>query len=375
MTRTEALQHFYENDVEESSNQTLLALDEFYHEHREELLPEFLESMGRICQKILLLQKKESKGKIGFIHYSMLRTAIAAQSYRYLMEAYDGSWYLDTSECLADYDASWAFTFLDQLGKELEQQRRVYLNRVIAADVKKIILQQAEKFNCYVVKLIRYGMNQAVLLQEFQEIAKETEFEVRVGEYFDLSEIVYKQDIREKNARTVKRLLETKLDDEYAYEVLQRLDLSNGRYDGVDLRYADLRGSNLSGAVLSESVLVGTRFAEGFLDNVDLSRAVIYEADFSGSKLRGALLRETEGAAGLPKGNWRRPGFEGVNFSGADLEGADLTGANLRGADFRGANLSRVNFEGASLEGARFLKGEFKSIGLDEEQSALVVWE
>lgn len=375
MTRTEALRHFNENEVAESCNQTLLALDKFYHEHREELVPDFLESMGRLCRKIKQIQEKKVKGKIGFIHYSMLRTAIIDQSYRYLTEAHDRSWYLDTVECMADYNADWAFGFLNSLAKELERKRRVYFNRIIASDIQKIVLRQAERFNCYVVKLIRHGMNQAELLPEFREIDKEPEFEVRVGEYFDLNEIVYKQDTREKNSQTVKRWLERKLDNEYAYEALQRLDLSNGRYEGIDLRYADLRGSRLSGADLSGSVLVGTRFDKGHLEKANLSNAIVYEANFSGCNLQGASLAEVEGASGLPDGVWQRPGFDGVNFNGADLKGADLTGANLKGADFRGADLAGVNFNGARLAGARFLERESGNINLGEEQSRLVIWE
>ena len=72
---------------------------------------------------------------------------------------------------------------------------------------------------------------------------------------------------------------------------------------GAYLRWADLRGANLSGANL--------RWAD----------------------LRGANL-------------------SGANLGGADLSGAYLRWANLRWADLRGANLSGANLRGAYLGGA-----------------------
>jgi len=72
---------------------------------------------------------------------------------------------------------------------------------------------------------------------------------------------------------------------------------------GADLRYADLRGADLSGAVLS------------------------------GADLRYADLR-------------------GANLSGADLSGADLRYADLRGAYLSGANLSGADLRYAYLSGA-----------------------
>ena len=75
---------------------------------------------------------------------------------------------------------------------------------------------------------------------------------------------------------------------------------------GADLRYANLRRANLSGA--------------------DLSGADLRYANLSGANLSGADLSDAD--------------LRYANLSGADLRRADLSGADLSGADLRRADLS-----------------------------------
>lgn len=78
-----------------------------------------------------------------------------------------------------------------------------------------------------------------------------------------------------------------------------------------DLQCADLKGANLTGAILN---------------NVNLNGA-----DLTDANLTGAML------------------------SDADLTGAILTDANLTGANLRGANLRGANLTGANLTGVLWL--------------------
>ncbi len=99
----------------------------------------------------------------------------------------------------------------------------------------------------------------------------------------------------------------------------------------VDLRGADLSGTNLSWADLRGADLSGT----------NLSWADLRGADLSGTNLSGTNLSWAD----LSGTN-----LSGTNLSWADLRGADLRGANLSDADLRGANLSGTNLRGANLK-------------------------
>lgn len=106
----------------------------------------------------------------------------------------------------------------------------------------------------------------------------------------------------------------------------------------VELRRADLRKAQLSGAVLTKA-----HFWQANLSGADLAGANLNGADFWLSNLKGARLA---GAC------LRRTHLGGANLTGADLRGADLTGANLRDAILDGADLTNATVTAEQLSRA-----------------------
>jgi hypothetical protein len=347
MTRDEALQHFQEHYVKTVSQAKRLALEEYYQKHREELVVGFYDSLRQICRRIQAMQAGGEKGKIRYLHYAMLRTAILDQTYRWRIDAYDFRWYRDEQECSAEYDASWAFRFLSGFERELEEPRRRYVNQVTKVELKQIFLKETIITCYYVTDLARYALAQINLPREFGEFSRDLVLEVRAGEYFDISEVVYKEDTTEKEPREIREWLKAKKEHEYSYEVLSGLDLSAGDYEGIDLGYTDLRESNLAQSNLQSARLLGAKCTGANLQGANCSFVDFRAVDFSNCNLREADFYGASGPAGLNlENNYLMPGFNGVNFKGADLTGADLRDSDLRGAIFTEANLQDVNFEG-----------------------------
>ncbi|MED0679992.1 pentapeptide repeat-containing protein [Aneurinibacillus thermoaerophilus] len=375
MEKEEALQHFIKNEAIPRITESLLALEDYFQTHKDTLVHDFIHSFQHLCHIIKERQEQGEKGKIGYITYSMLRTEIMEERSIYGIEATDSRWFFYPKACQAEYDAGWAFFFLDELENELEKARKAYMGEITKLDIEKLKLKEAAKYHQYVISLARYAMPQAVLLPAYLEIEKEEELEIRVGEYRDLSEVVYKEDARIKDAETMKEWLEEKEEYAYAYEVFSHLDLSYGEYEGIDLRYANMKQSNLSHSTLCGCTLIGTAFTLCDLEEADLSYSLIHEADFSQSNLKGAMFREVEGSSGLlDPSSWDMPGFMSVSFIGANLEGADFTRANLKGAVFVGANLTATNFTGANLERAIFSMEDMEKVELDDIQRESVIW-
>lgn len=128
---------------------------------------------------------------------------------------------------------------------------------------------------------------------------------------------------------------------------------------------ADLRGVNLSGAVLAEEdsvadltgvnlmggSLMGAHIPGARFDGATLALANLKSARLECSRFRGADMRSIRA--------------HGADFGGADLSGAALSGAKLVRANLRGANLSGANLDGANLDGANLHAAKW---------DALTVW-
>lgn len=376
MTHAEVLRRFQDETVQEKSLEQLRALESYFQANRDRLARDCGECFRKFCGQIHRMQQQAGKAAIAYIQFSLLRTAVLEHRYHFSVEAYDRRWYLDRQECLAEYDVSWAFRFLQRLEAELEQGRRQYSGQITPADVEQVILAETGKYLRYVIAVVRSALPEAVESREYQMLNREEQLEVRVGEYKDWSEVVYKEDRRSKDEQQVRKWLEAKLDYEYSYEVFRGLNLSGGNFQGIDLRYADLQQCCLVGSCLRDTVLVGVKLAGSNLEKADLSGAILYEADLKRCNLKNTSLHNVAGAVGLPESDeeWPGPGFQRVCFREADLTGADLSGADLRGADFRGACLEGVNFEQAQLAGALFDRSQQKLAGLIPEQIREIDW-
>ena len=170
---------------------------------------------------------------------------------------------------------------------------------------------------------------------------------------------------------------------EFEQVVFTRVILFGVNLSRVDLSHRNWEGVEVSSSNLSEAVLTGLNFRNGFSDKVDFLRADLAQADFTkaevyrgnfiGANLQGALLSQSlltqanltaarlEQAdlsqadltqadlsdASLAEANLKNAVLDEALLTGADLQNADLSGASLSGSDLKEANLRGANLTGA----------------------------
>jgi hypothetical protein len=119
-------------------------------------------------------------------------------------------------------------------------------------------------------------------------------------------------------------------------------DLSSAKLKEVELSRADLTGANLCKADLR-----GANLKEAFLIDTNLSRANLSEANLKGANLTGAdLTGAILKKASLPEATLLKSVLVKTDFSNAIL-----CGANIRWVDFTGSKLTSANLIGAQLVG------------------------
>ena len=138
-----------------------------------------------------------------------------------------------------------------------------------------------------------------------------------------------------------------------------RVDLRKANLSGTNLGKVDLSEADLSGANLREAGLGWANLRAADLSRADLSRADLSGADLIGSNLSGADLSGADlGGADLTRANLREANLWKANLSVVNLSRADLSGANLSGADLIGSNLSGACLIGSNLSRANLRKAD-----------------
>ena len=150
---------------------------------------------------------------------------------------------------------------------------------------------------------------------------------------------------------------------------LRFADLRRTQLQGANLESARLQGANLEEANLQDALLERAHMHGAYLNNADLQDAVLSSAELEGAnlkrtrlqranlseaQLRNVSLKEAElQSANLVLANLQGADMESVRLDDASLREADLKGARLENAWLWGANLSDVELEGANLQNAK----------------------
>lgn len=130
--------------------------------------------------------------------------------------------------------------------------------------------------------------------------------------------------------------------------VLRRANLSGCYLNSCHMYHADLRESNLSNALLFGANMRGADLRDADLSGADLDRAVLSDANLSGANLTNANLQRTSLIGATLTG----ANLTGANFSGADLVRSDLTDAVLADSDLFQTRIWGCTVGGADLTGA-----------------------
>ena len=121
--------------------------------------------------------------------------------------------------------------------------------------------------------------------------------------------------------------------------------MSYVRASQVNISGADLRNSDLMGAVMRRANLSGCYMNPSHMYHADLREADVSNALLNGANMRGADLRGTD----LSSADLDRAVLSDANLSGANLTNANLQRTSLIGAKLNGAILTGANFSGADI--------------------------
>jgi uncharacterized protein YjbI with pentapeptide repeats len=133
-------------------------------------------------------------------------------------------------------------------------------------------------------------------------------------------------------------------------------NLSNRDFSGLDLRFVNLVGAQLTAADFSNTQLEGADFRLAEMPRADLTNAEVTRTSFNEAILSSAVLTGIHG---------EEPHFEKAvlvdasltrlqNLRFADFSGAELTQANLFDSRFFNASFDRADFTLASAVGSDF---------------------
>jgi uncharacterized protein YjbI with pentapeptide repeats len=341
------LRSIKDNDVKIIRNEILLSLENDFQQEKERLSKEFTKNFVTICENIVDYQKKGIIDDIQFIIFTVLRTRIAENNYKFPVKVCNQLWWLDENHRdVGEYDAGFVFRYYEKMKERLETERKKYAGKTVKQDIDSILSDEIINFLYYVARMAKYKILRAAKSKSFINIKKCPNIQIHVGEYLGFSELIFNQDQDGEDLERIIEKIKRKKRNDLCFYDLRGLDLNGWDLSDSDFRFADMGDSVLTDANLSYSLLAGTIFNNCDLENVNFNFCVLNEANFENSNCKGAKFMKIIAYAGLEdSGYWDVVGYYPVNFTNADLRYADFSGSDIRGAIFDGADLRGAVFD------------------------------
>ncbi len=155
-------------------------------------------------------------------------------------------------------------------------------------------------------------------------------------------------------------------DGDLSYANLSQRELEDGVFTNADFTGANLAETYGFGINFNDATFVGADLTYADYSGPEYERTNFSNADLSFAEMNNPVFRD----AILPNATLANATLPDANFSRANLRGSDLTGTDLSGATLREADLSNANLSGANLSSASLLFSNFSGTAIEN-----VVWE
>lgn len=326
MTRQEGTKEFGDVNIQQKSAEFLGKLDGYMSVYFDEQVNQFVKCFEQYARKVIRMQQAGGKEPVAFMNFSVLRTNILANKHWLKIDAYDQNWYSDRAECSGEYDVSTVYQWLDKFALSLEAARKKSIGQLKLSDLQRLVFKESNRYLSVVTEVIRSGMKKAAETESYRNMKRQEVFTVCVGYFQDQSYIVHREDTRSKDAKAVKRHLQTKRQKVYTYEICEQLDLSNGDYEAINLLFSSFIGSDFTSSSFKKAIILSSKFGQAALKDSKLEEAQMVDVDFGGAVL------------------------ENVSFKGAKLKQVSFAGATLIRVQFEDAILlEELNFDNVKL--------------------------
>ncbi|MCI9080103.1 MAG: pentapeptide repeat-containing protein [Lachnospiraceae bacterium] len=346
-------------------NQKLFEMEKIYQEHFSEFVPFFQKHFQEICKNILTLQKNGTLEEISYLEYTLLYTNMLEKKETAEVRVYDDNWYFGHKQKIVGlFDFSALFTKYHELESELMAYRKRFADETSSQEVQSFLFSCIRPFYCYIISIFRYSILPCISKEPFLSIQRADKFEINIGEYMGYTEAVYKEN-HNRTSEDSLAWFSLRREFEYAFEDFSGLDFSGADLSEIDLRYSDLRNTKLSGTDFQDSMLFGTRFCNAVMKDADLRYCLVHEADFTGADLTGAKFTAAQAHAGVPNHNkWIITGYQRVSFRNACLKKADFQRTRIWDADFTGAVMDGALFQQSQLPYFELSPEQMKAINI-----------
>ncbi|OOM73571.1 hypothetical protein CLPUN_44670 [Clostridium puniceum] len=162
-----------------------------YKSDRDSIEEKLISKFDLVCKEAILLQEKQSKGKIKYIYFSLLRASILENKGQWRVDLYDQNWFLDKEECSININLNFIYDSLFNHMEELLEKKNEYGRNITAIDIENIKLKEANRYHILTLQFLKSLIEKFIKISSYEEMKKTKDITILAGEYMDEARIIY----------------------------------------------------------------------------------------------------------------------------------------------------------------------------------------
>lgn len=183
--KNKVLKELKDKYLEDRYKKEFAKIIETYNRDKDSIKENITSKFNSVCKEAVLLQKKELKGEIKYIYFSMLRTSILENKGQWRIDLYDEKWFLDNEECSVNIDLDFIYEALFNNMRELSEKKKEYGRTIKEKDIEYIKLKEANKYHSLALNIIRNTVRNLLQCTFYKEMKKKDDIVIMAGEYMD----------------------------------------------------------------------------------------------------------------------------------------------------------------------------------------------
>ena len=179
----ELLFNRYMNNIDE--------IEQEFLDDKKKILSELTGIFDELFKRGIELQRKSEKGKIGFISIFYLRSSIITESYKIMISMYDKSYYIDRQELSTHWIPMFIMKyFIDDINY-FEKVIKTKIVRVKKYEINDVKIHYCGEYFKVIERFLDNYIDEITSLESFNELEKEEDIKITLGEYMDQNIILY----------------------------------------------------------------------------------------------------------------------------------------------------------------------------------------
>lgn len=286
----------------------------------------------------------ENIGKVKQINISVPYINICADSPTYIFEVYQDIPFVSEVLLSKEYAISWnMIKWSEQVNQLVECVKQTEMNvHLKRHSIEAMHRKSLKRYLLLIAAFMKVLIKDLDTQLFFEELEKDMEFKITLGEYYDWQDIIFKK-------RTIKQISSEDKNKDYSYGEWKNKDFSNEKFQKLDLSNSVFYKCSFKNCVFDSIVFCDSEFDKCIYDDCSFSDITLYGVNIQNSKFKDIYAKNIK--TDPYKESYKNFGiYDKFHIMNSSLQHIICEDSDMSFANFKDNRITDIRYKNTEIE-------------------------